>query len=572
MIFLSAQPDSLYMKWQIQVFLFNINKLGISSQNIHVLIGYDPTEGINPIYQDNFDPIFARASIFFYPDNRIQRNYIPGIRPHIIKKHFDKFPELESESIFYHDADIVFRELPNFDELLRDDKWYVSNTLKYTSPESILKAGKIVLDEMLECLNIPLDLILKNNSSSGGAQYLFKKLNYEFWNEVELYSEILYNHLQYNKKRYIHIFVKENMLSEQYYNNVLEWCADMWAILWLALKNDIDILISDELDFCWPNDDLTRWNDVKILHNAGLDTLDSWQYFYKGDFVYSTPFTVSLDYVRNDKCSIKYVQIIKEYLDDLKYKVKDVTFLIPIRIDSNDRLNNLYTIISFINKYFNTNIIIIEADTFQHIDILKLPQCTEYIFIEDNSEDFHRTKYNNMMIDIATTDIIILQDADVIISPEQLFQAIELIREGKNKIVIPYDGCFKMVHDKYQLDFFRKKLDIQLLYTKQTYTVREKSCGGAVVLDRQTYIDCGKENEAFIKWGPEDIERVRRMEILGHKAAWINSGHLYHLYHEVNNNSEYSSLIEYCKLMRVQLDVIALSPNELQNEIEKWKK
>ena len=40
--------------------------------------------------------------------------------------------------------------------------------------------------------------------------------------------------------------------------------------------------------------------------------------------------------------------------------MKDLTFTIPFRYDSEDRLRNLRTIIAYINKHFDTNIHVME--------------------------------------------------------------------------------------------------------------------------------------------------------------------------------------------------------------------
>jgi len=42
------------------------------------------------------------------------------------------------------------------------------------------------------------------------------------------------------------------------------------------------------------------------------------------------------------------------------HNLKDTTFIIPIKIDSQDRLNNANTVLGYLNKRFNTNAIIHE--------------------------------------------------------------------------------------------------------------------------------------------------------------------------------------------------------------------
>jgi len=40
MIYLSAQPDSLYFAWQVEVMLENFIEKGIDQNKIHIVVGY----------------------------------------------------------------------------------------------------------------------------------------------------------------------------------------------------------------------------------------------------------------------------------------------------------------------------------------------------------------------------------------------------------------------------------------------------------------------------------------------------------------------------------------------------
>ena len=124
MIYLSAQPDDFYFLWQLQLQLFNFSKLGIRPENIHVLIGYNSKKGLSKEFE-NFIGQNKQAIFFIYPDERKSRCYLSSLRPHMIAEHFRKYPELEIENIFYHDSDIVFNSLPDFESLCNDDIWYV---------------------------------------------------------------------------------------------------------------------------------------------------------------------------------------------------------------------------------------------------------------------------------------------------------------------------------------------------------------------------------------------------------------------------------------------------------------
>ena len=62
------------------------------------------------------------------------------------------------------------------------------------------------------------------------------------------------------------------------------------------------------------------------------------------------------------------------------------------------------------------------------------------------------------------------------------------------------------------------------------------SVGGAFLVNRVAYLRAGGENEAFYGWGPEDAERVKRLEILELPIARVK-GPLYHLDHPRGINS-----------------------------------
>ncbi|WP_312338162.1 glycosyltransferase family 2 protein [Sphingobacterium sp.] len=570
MIFLSAQPDTLYFKWQLEVQLVNFHQLGISKNHIHILVSFNPKAGISAIFKE-FSTKFADiANFYFYTDDRLNKIYQPTVRPHIIKKHFLKFPYLENEAIFYHDADIIFRSLPDFEALLNDDVWYLSDTRSYISSESIIKnAGRIVLEEMCDLLDIDQQIIEKNTENSGGAQYLLKNLTYQFWDKVEADCTKLYTHLIENETRYEQIFLEETKIENYTHIGIIPWCTDMWVVLWNGLKYNYQIKIAPQLDFCWPKDPLSRWSETHIFHNAGLDISEKFNYFYKADFQSSMPYHSSFEYVNVDSCSIKYVEAINETLKFKRVDLSDVSFLIPVRIDSPERLINLEIIINYITKQFKTNIIVLEADS-----ISKIPNAiidhehVLYKFVADNRIDLHRTKYNNEMIGLSSSPFVVLYDTDVIIESTQIEEAVSMLRTGEIKAVLPYDGGVISINSLKVKDAFRKKLDIKILKNSDQKFSSTTSVGGAIFLDRETFIKAGMENEQFWKWGPEDLERVRRLKILGYVTKRIQ-GPIYHLFHPTEISSGYESEKEKFDMLEQYLDVVKLDKHSVEQRSSK---
>lgn len=85
----------------------------------------------------------------------------------------------------------------------------------------------------------------------------------------------------------------------------------------------------------------------------------------------------------------------------MKFDLSSATFIIPIRIESLDRLRNVITIVAFLLDNFNTNITIKEVDKESIFRRDALPILKEvldfefeidYIFERSNNPSFHRQK------------------------------------------------------------------------------------------------------------------------------------------------------------------------------------
>ena len=80
----------------------------------------------------------------------------------------------------------------------------------------------------------------------------------------------------------------------------------------------------------------------------------------------------------------------------IKADISDMTFLIPVRIDSIVRIENLILSVQSLIRNFNTNITVLEASNYPNGIVQKmLGNKVEYLFIEDKDPVFYRTKYLN---------------------------------------------------------------------------------------------------------------------------------------------------------------------------------
>lgn len=214
-----------------------------------------------------------------------------------------------------------------------------------------------------------------------------------------------------------------------------------------------------------------------------------------------------------------------------KIILEDLTFLIPIRIDSLERVSNLVTLLKVQNRDFKASIIVQEADKIQRFTPKDFEDF-EYHFVYDEDPVYFRTKYINQMIRMSRTKYVAIWDADVIIPSIQILKALDSLRSGTAILAYPYDGRLYSlnVRDSY---LFRESLNQDFLSAcllKNDSHFIYYSPGGAFMVNKDTYMNAGGENEAIYGWGPDDIERKKRMEVLG-LPIYRSEGPLFHLWH-----------------------------------------
>jgi len=225
-----------------------------------------------------------------------------------------------------------------------------------------------------------------------------------------------------------------------------------------------------------------------------------------------------------------------------KTDLTDTTFLVPIRIDSPERKENIESLIKFTFLHFITNFIVLEADSAQRFSFRYKQDRLLNIFIEDKDKVFHRTKWINQLITLTETPYAAVWDADAIAHPEQIVKSVNKLRSKEAVLSFPYDGKFYSC-DKVSCYLFRKLLNIEILI-KRVPVMKlmhgYHSVGGAFIVNKDKYIEAGRENENIYGWGPEDAERVKRLEKLG-LSVQNNIGPLFHLEHFRGQNSWFAN-------------------------------
>lgn len=231
----------------------------------------------------------------------------------------------------------------------------------------------------------------------------------------------------------------------------------------------------------------------------------------------------------------------------MKKDLSEATFIIPVRIESEDRMRNVLTGIIFLLENFNTNIIVKEVDTKSVFEESVLPQLNEFfddlsnlnhIFEKSDDPVFYRMHILNEMLSMSKTKVVVNCDCDILLPIESYVKAYEMIMSDEADVVYPYgNGHYQkqiFADDELVSDFLSNDSDFSILESK--HQISTSDFGWVQFFNRQTYFDGGMENENFRGSSPEDKERFFRFTTLGYRVARIDN-FIYHLEHSRGRNS-----------------------------------
>ena len=223
----------------------------------------------------------------------------------------------------------------------------------------------------------------------------------------------------------------------------------------------------------------------------------------------------------------------------MKTDLKNTTFIIPLRIDTGDRLRNVILSTSYLLHNFDTTVMIKEVDSERRFETFALPIIERlvetdnlvHIFEEDTRTDdaFHRTKVLNDMVMESTTDFVVNYDTDLILPISSYINAVQMLK-GEYDVVYPFrfgnhgerkvnlgftietqedmDGFEEgdFVSNFLNNDFDSECFDDRYFYYKSDRGEGWAEYGMVQFFNRKVYIDGCLENEGFIAYAPEDVE------------------------------------------------------------------
>lgn len=288
MKYLLAQPAGPRFKWELDVLLTNLRALDPLTPVVLLFLRED--SGVT----DHFRGRYPFLEIYEFEDDRTMRNYLPTIRPYLIWRWLKDHPEAENGTYFQIDSDVVFRELPDFSLLPTNEKaCWVSDCSSYLGWGYLTSRtnGRYIVERFSEILSLPVEKL--RTIPGGGAQWLYPRPTAQLWWHIWQDSQLLWDFM------------------DPLDSDVQKWTAEMWAQLYNLAKFGWEVKVSRELAFCKPTEPIDRYHETKILHNAGVTAELSGSLFYKGEYIYSSPFGKDLSYVTPEKASWHYARAIE---------------------------------------------------------------------------------------------------------------------------------------------------------------------------------------------------------------------------------------------------------------------
>ena len=259
--------------------------------------------------------------------------------------------------------------------------------------------------------------------------------------------------------------------------------------------------------------------------------------------------------IQNKKVDFSSPELLNE-----RWDLSECTFIMPLRIESSDRMRNIITTLIYLLRNFETKVIVKEVDVESIFEQSVQPALEEaledfqlegltHIFEQSDDYTFHRTKIINDMLWMVDTPVVANYDCDILLPKTSYPYAVNMILNGHEledgtkyypKCVYPYgEGTYQAqlyTNDEEVTKFINQKFDFEVFQKWRAYDAK---FGFVQFFDTEEYKRLGGENEGFIAYGYEDDERFYRFNMLS-KVARMNE-RIFHMEHKRTSNSWFNN-------------------------------
>jgi len=258
--------------------------------------------------------------------------------------------------------------------------------------------------------------------------------------------------------------------------------------------------------------------------------------------------------------STERTDVLQPEFKNQHWDLSDCTFIIPLRIESRDRMRNIITTLIYLLRNFKTNVIVKEVDKESIFKESVQPALEEalkdfqlegltHIFEQSDEYTFHRTKIINDMLWMVKTPYVANYDCDILLPKTSYAYAINLIKNGFEdeegnrqypKVVYPYGrGQYQAqitASDAEVSNFMNNEFSFEEFKNWRAYDAK---FGFVQFFDTEEYKRLGGENEGFVAYGYEDDERHYRFNTLSFVVRM--NERIFHLEHSRSKNSWFNN-------------------------------
>lgn len=267
---------------------------------------------------------------------------------------------------------------------------------------------------------------------------------------------------------------------------------------------------------------------------------------------------------------------------------EDISIICHLRIDNDLRKKNLENFIAYYRKNIpDAELVLVE-------DVQSRGGRTKFADQFDIYENFYnpgpvkKAKCYNIGESVATRDIVIFMDIDVIVEASKLLDSINFAKDNNTlECLIGYNGVAFYMSERGELDFIKSEdKDLNLLRSKiegmpiqtgvsgpDAMVGNTAAVGGCLVMTKESFEKINGFNPFFIGWGYEDNEIISRAHRLGLQVTRsnINDNFLFHLPHS-DPRADKSQHDNYKKNHEIIQYVESCSEEALKEYIRKWER
>jgi glycosyltransferase involved in cell wall biosynthesis len=210
-------------------------------------------------------------------------------------------------------------------------------------------------------------------------------------------------------------------------------------------------------------------------------------------------------------------------------------YVITYRDSGAYRHQNLITVLNWVAHDDRIRPIVIEQDHAPALNPAELPGSCRLRFTR-NPGPFNKSWGFNVGARLASADILVLADADMLIDRETLWACIEACHVDVDA-VNPYAGIIDLGEQaaiRVHAGDFSVLGQAEEAYGRDRTTIGEHLCfcGGIYIIKRAVFLRLAGQDERFLGWGGEDDAMSLKLEKMGIPRAWNRAGVAFHLYHE----------------------------------------